>query len=131
MKLLFKYHDTYFHTLFYLHVFPQNLNNIIRNLFSNKSLTIHPTSLFLILHTTLSNNIKNWFLSLPFHLSFNQHLSPHQNHSQPLPKTTKPSLRTQQTSKAHHNSPNKLKNNPTNSYQTTTTTTTTTTTIAL
>ena len=38
-KLLFKHHNTYFYILFYPHVFPQNLNNITRNLLPNSPLT--------------------------------------------------------------------------------------------
>ena len=38
-KLLFKHHNTYFHTLFHPHIFLQNLNNVTRNLLPNSPLT--------------------------------------------------------------------------------------------
>ena len=34
--LLFKHHNIYFHQLFHSHVFPQNLNNITKNLLPNR-----------------------------------------------------------------------------------------------
>ena len=34
-KLLFKHHNMHFYTLFHLYIFPQNLNNVTRNLLPN------------------------------------------------------------------------------------------------
>ena len=42
---LFKQHYTYFYTLFHLHEFPKNTNNITRNLLPNRQMPWHCSSL--------------------------------------------------------------------------------------